>query len=138
MRPATCATISWLVDEPGWLWSWTILALISASWPPILFICACTKTPITSTKAVEYALARAWACSGLELEAVMVRAPVVGSTVPVTPAVAAATSGLPRSFAAWSWTAVLPSSWTGSGRVIEEAAAPPWAGVLICTSALDW
>jgi hypothetical protein len=54
---------------------------------------------------------------GLVSDAVMLSAPVVGSTVPVTCEATAATSGLPSSLAAWSWTAVLPRACTGSGRV---------------------
>ena len=71
--------------------------------------------------------------------AVMVSAPVVGSTVPVTSLATAPTSGLWRSLAACSSTAVLLRAWTGSGRVtwVDD---PPEAFVveLIWTRAVDW
>ena len=81
----------------------------------------------------------AWASFGLEADAVMLSAPVVGSTVPVTCEATAETSGLPSSLAACSSTAVLPRAWTGSGRVTGVDDWPVALVVeLIWIRAVDW
>ena len=54
----------------------------------------------------------------------MLKAPVVASTVPVTDEATEATLGSPRILAARSWTAVLPSCWTGSGSVTGAVFVP--------------
>ncbi len=68
----------------------------------------------------------------------MVSAPVVGSTVPVTSDDDGRGSLSPRILAASLWTAVLPSSWTGSGKVTGDDWPPDWVLELICTCAVDW
>ena len=60
--------------------------------------------------------------------------------MPVTPAATPRASVSPRILAARIWTSVLPSSWTGSGRVTGEF-WPPDAVVLMPFSwimAVDW
>ena len=72
----------------------------------------------------------------------MVNAPVVGSTVPVTLLATADTSRSLRSFAAPCSTAVLPSVWTGSGRVTRGVPLVPLPPVLavdaIWITTVDW
>ena len=81
----------------------------------------------------------AWAPCGVEPVPVMVNAPVVVSTVPLTWPASDAGFGSPTSLAAASWTLVLDSSWTGSGNVNDDAAPEPACeGLLTWTSALDW
>jgi hypothetical protein len=87
-------------------------------------------------------LATAWARAALDPVPVMVSAPVVASTVPVTLSATAVTSGSKSILAAERSTAVLPSSWTGSGRVTVAPVAVPVPVAVelveISISEVDW
>ena len=127
-----------MLPPPCWAWSAAILAVMVPRVTVYLSIWSWASVCISLTKASAKALATAWASSGVDPDPVTVRAPVVESTVPVTCPANADTFGSWSVAAAASWTAVLDSSWTGSGRVKADEVPPVVLGALIWMSALDW
>jgi len=100
--------------------------------------CALTWFWTSSTKAWANAVVTAWASSGEDPVPVIVRAPDVASTVPVTWPPRSEGWAFLRDLAAAICTAELESSWTGSDRVKPEPDEAAWLGAVIWMSALDW